>query len=123
MSAQPSINNIGLLMAGLENGAFHDDVSKALRGIIGDLTDHKASHGGKPTGELTIKLKFKLDDNVMDIMPEYQVKVPKVSRGRSIYFVTPENGLSRQDPRQRTLELDDAREKRYSGSTVPAMAN
>lgn len=117
-----SINNITLLLSGLENGAFHDDVSKALRGIIGDLTDHKLSHGGKPVGELTINLKFKLDENVMDIIPDYKVKVPKVSRGRSIYFVTPENGLSRQDPRQRTLELDEAREKRHVPSFVQATA-
>ena len=116
--SQPSINNITQLMAGLENGAFHDDVSKALRSVISDLSDHKLSHGGKPAGEITISLKFKLDENVMDIVPEFKVKVPKVSRGRSIYFVTPENGLSRQDPRQIRMELDEAREKRYTGSAV-----
>ena len=120
--SQPSINNITLLLSGLENGAFHDDVSKALRGVIADLSDHKLSHGGKPVGEMTISLKFKLDENVMDIIPDFKVKVPKVSRGRSIYFVTPENGLSRQDPRQRTLELDEKREKRYAGSAIPALA-
>lgn len=120
--SKPQINTISLLLSGLENGAFHDDVSKALRNMVGDLSDHRASHGGKPAGELTITLKFKLDDNVMDIMPEYKVKTPKVSRGRSIYFITPDNNLSREDPRQGRLELDEAREKRYSGSAIPATA-
>jgi hypothetical protein len=120
--SQPSINNISLLLIALENGAFHDDISKALKGMIEDLADHKLSHGGKPAGELNISLKFKLDENVMDIVPDFKVKVPKMSRGRSIYFVTPEHGLSRQDPRQMSFELDEARAQKYSGSRVPTTA-
>lgn len=122
MSAKPSINNVSLLLTALEGGAFHDDVSKAMRQVIQDLSDHGHSHGGKPVGELTINLKFKLDNNTMDIIPDFKTKTPKVARGRAVYFVTPEGGLTREDPRQMRMELDEAREKRYTGSTIPAIA-
>lgn len=117
-----SISTISQVISGLENGAFHDDVTKSLKQMIGDLSDHKISHGGKPSGEIVMKLKFVLDDGIMEIKPEFTVKTPKVSRGRSIFFVTPENSLSRQDPRQMRLELDEARDRKYSGPSIPTTA-
>lgn len=116
MSSQPDINNATLLLNSIEGGAFHDDLSKAIRGVVGDLSDHRASHGGKANGEITIKLKFSLDEGMMEIRPDFTVKVPKVSRGRAIYFVTPENNLSRQDPKQIPMDLDIARDKRFGNS-------
>ncbi len=122
---QPSIKTINQVLSSVENGAFHDDVTKALNEMIGDLADHAHSHGGKPSGELVIKLKFNLDEKIMEIKPEFSVKTPKVSRGRSIFFITPENNLSRQDPSQMKLDLDEARERKFtgvSGSALPTTA-
>lgn len=122
-----NLSTLSLLLNNLEGGAFHDEGTVALKKVIADLNDHRASHGGKPVGEITVKLKFTLDGDMMDIKPELAVKVPKVSRGRSVYFVTPDNALSRQDPRQTEMDLASQRfaERKpqvYGGSAVPALA-
>lgn len=122
MSETPSLKTINQVLASVEAGSFHDDLTKAMNQMIGDLADHAHSHGGNPSGEITIKLKFNLDGKIMEIKPDFSVKTPKVSRDRSIFFITPENNLSRQDPSQMKFDLDEARERKMSGSYIPTTA-
>ena len=57
-------------------------------------------------GELTIKLAYKPDGSgQMTIKADVKAKEPALSRGTSLFFLTPEGNLTRRDPRQQDLPL------------------
>lgn len=57
-------------------------------------------------GELTIKLTYKPDGSgQMTIKADVKAKEPVLSRGTSLFFLTPEGNLTRKDPRQQDLQL------------------
>ncbi|MNY71316.1 hypothetical protein D3C86_2096310 [compost metagenome] len=41
----------------------------------------------------------------MNIKADVKVKEPVLSRGTSLFFLTPEGNLTRRDPRQQDLQL------------------
>ena len=69
-----------------ENGDLHADLSKAIRDLIAKLHDHAANTSGKAAGELSLKIKFKLDDAVVNV--DDDTAVDGVSQ---IHFVTISN--------------------------------
>lgn len=80
-------------------------------GLLDELTD--AQHSlidmvrltNKP-GELNIKLIYKPEGaGQMTIKADIKAKEPKLARGTSLFFLTPEGNLSRRDPRQQELSL------------------
>jgi type I site-specific restriction endonuclease len=82
------------------NGVTHDELSQALQEVVAAVsTEGKA---GKL--QLTIAVKPHGDGAVM-VMDEVKVTVPKKTKGGSLFFVTPENNLARQDPKQPNLPL------------------
>jgi hypothetical protein len=57
-------------------------------------------------GEITIKLTYKPEGNgQLTIKADVKKKVPQHSRGTSLFFMTPEGSLQREDPRQQKLPL------------------
>ncbi|MCP1246005.1 hypothetical protein NKW54_08635 [Acetobacter cerevisiae] len=54
---------------------------------------------------MTVKIEFKLDGGVMTLTTDYSTKAPKAARAHSVFWATPENNLSRRNPKQRELEL------------------
>lgn len=57
-------------------------------------------------GELTIKLVYKPDGaGQMTIKADIKSKEPALSRGTSLFFLTPEGNLTRKDPRQQEMPL------------------
>jgi hypothetical protein len=81
-------------------GLTHDELSEALQELIeGVVAERKA---GKMTLELTIKPQ---GDGAVMVVSEVKVKPPKPADRASLFFVTPENNLVRQDPRQPNLPL------------------
>lgn len=56
-------------------------------------------------GEITIKLSYKPEGaGQLTIAADIKHKTPKLPRGKSLFFVTPDRNLTRQDPRQAELE-------------------
>ena len=56
-------------------------------------------------GEITIKLAYKPEgQGQLTIAADIKHKAPKLPRGKSLFFVTPERNLSRQNPRQQELD-------------------
>lgn len=91
------------------NGLTHDELSDALNEVVEAVaTERKA---GKLS--LTISIKPHGDGAVM-VMDDVKITKPKVSKGGSLFFVTPDNNLARQDPKQPNLPL------REIGSAEPA---
>lgn len=63
-------------------------------------------------GELTLKLAYKPDGaGQMTIKADIKAKAPVLSRGTSLFFLTPEGNLTRKDPRQQEMQLRSVTEE------------
>ena len=85
------------------SGLTHCELTDALHELVAAVTDeHKA---GKITFTLTIKPLAKGDG--LEVACDVKLAPPKAAPGTSIFFATPDNDLSRADPRQQAMELRD----------------
>lgn len=60
------------------------------------------------SGTLTISIGFKLADGIVEVTGDFKTALPKARRGRSVFWATPDNNLTRRNPRQFDLPLRDA---------------
>ena len=82
----------------IEAGGLLDELSETQHSLIDAI---RLTGKG---GELTIKLAYKPDGNgQMTIKADVKAKEPALSRGTSLFFLTPEGNLTRRDPRQQDL--------------------
>lgn len=102
--------SFAIFLNALENGKTHDDLSKMLQELVGDLCEHQAKYGNKVVnGSITLQVNMKLDDGVFSVTNEIKSTKPKVPRGRSIFWATPDNNLIQENPHQRKFEFGDRR--------------
>ncbi|MFO1156642.1 MAG: hypothetical protein U1E43_07695 [Rhodospirillales bacterium] len=94
-------------LGAVEDGRLADDLTEALAAIVADLADHARELGGRPSARLAITLDFKLDRELVEVSAELKTTLPKRPRGRSVFWPTPDNHLSRHNPRQHKLPLRD----------------
>lgn len=84
----------------VEGGILLEELADTQREIIQAIqhTNKKAV--------LTITLTYTPEgQGQVSIEADIKAKAPKLSRGRSLFFMTPDANLERNDPRQTTLEL------------------
>lgn len=105
-----SLKSFTAFLQQAENGALAHDASEALAKVLEEIADANTSRGGKQKATLTLKLDFTIDNGLVDIRADIKTKTPAIPRGRSMFFLTPENNLSRQDPNQHTF--DEVMERR-----------
>ena len=82
-----------------------------MGGLLDELTD--AQHSlidlirlTNKAGALTITLNYKPEGaGQITVKAEVKAKEPKLPRGSSLFFLTPEGNLSRRDPRQQEIPL------------------
>lgn len=83
----------------LRFGTLNDDLTTELNKLVATVTST-----GK-VGELKLTLKLKPGKGgQIEVFDDIVVKAPKEERGSSIMFATPENNLTREDPRQMSLQ-------------------
>lgn len=82
------------------NGLTHDELTDEMQALVAAVTEERK----KGTLTLRITLEPKGDGTVM-LVDEIVSKPPKRTKGGSLFFVTPENNLARQDPKQPNLPL------------------
>ena len=89
------------------NGVFHDELTDALRDLVAAVsTEGKA-------GTFVITLAIRPAANVegaVVVSDKIVVKPPTEKKSDSIFFVTPENSLIRDNPRQPRLPLREINE-------------
>ena len=90
----------------VQDGQLHADLTKELRDLIGDLQNAYINQGGTPKGELTIKFGFKLEDGVTEVTANFPATGPKPVRGKTIFWVTPDNILTQRNPKQTDIFRD-----------------
>lgn len=91
----------------LRDGRTHAELSDQLANLL-----EKVKETGKG-GEITLKLKVRpagrgADVDKIVIGDSVTIKLPNPERGEDFFWLTNENALSRNHPRQGNLELRDA---------------
>ena len=88
----------------IRRGQFLDDCADELQRVVAAVEET-----GKPAKlviELSIKPASKSQGMVM-LSDKISAKLPSLPAGESVMFVTAENNLIANDPRQKDLELKD----------------
>jgi len=107
ISVPAPIRDITRLLGELENGDFVADANRDLVELLAQLEIVRIDQRGKPSGTLTITLSFTNDDGIIEIKADKKVTPPKKKRPKSIFWITQDNLLARQDPRQYDMQLRD----------------
>lgn len=82
------------------SGLAHEELTEGLQELVEAVVSERKA--GKLV--LTMTVKPNGDGTVM-VTDDVKVTAPKPTRGSSLFFVTPENNLQRQDPKQQSLPL------------------
>jgi hypothetical protein len=90
----------------LRDGRVHAELSQQFSDLVA-----KVKETGKG-GELTLKIKVKpatrgADVDKITISDAVSITLPKPERGEDIFYLTEENELTRNHPRQQGLDLRD----------------
>lgn len=86
----------------LRRGEFLNECADKLQEVVAGVED--TGKAGKLVIEITIKPASKGQGAVM-VADKITVKLPQLPAGETIMFVTPENNLMANDPRQADLPL------------------
>ena len=102
-----STKAFAIFLQDLRDGRAHAELTASLAELLAAVKET-----GK-VGEITLKIKVKpagrgTDIDKVNITDAIVTKVPKPDRGEDFYWLTDDNNLSRNHPRQQTLELRDA---------------
>ena len=102
----------------LAGGSVYDDANAKLAEIV------EAVKETRKAGELTIKLKISPNgDGSVKVHEDVKAKVPELSRGDTVFFVTSGGILSRNDPRQGDLPLKVVKQPAAQEPKVVATAD
>jgi len=96
MSELKNIRPIMDTLREVEYGDLLNDCSSLQREILDAV-----SETGRE-GKLTITLKYKFEGNgqITITAEDPKAVIPKMPRGKTLFFLTPERNLSRNDPKQ-----------------------
>ena len=91
-----------LFLAEHRNGVLHDELSDKLQELVAAVAEENKG------GVLTLKINVKppsAGNGALTVTDEIKLAKPKETKSGSIFFVSPENNLVREDPRQTKLDL------------------
>lgn len=83
------------------SGLTHSELTDALKELVAAVTEERK--GGKITLTITVKPLGKGDG--LEVSCDVKLAAPVPTPGTSIWFATPDNDLSRVDPRQQAMDL------------------
>lgn len=86
----------------IRRGQFIEDIADELQRVVASVEE--TGKPGKLLIELTVKPASKAQGAVT-IADKVKAKLPELPAGETIMFVTPENNLVANDPRQKALDL------------------
>ena len=105
--AAPPARNFATFLSQIEDGELQLALTDAMRDLVARLQDHARDVGGAPKGRIALDIGFALDKGGMiTVAADFRVTTPKTVRGKSVFYATPENNLSRHNPRQSDMFRD-----------------
>ena len=107
MSEAEKIAAFSTFIQRVEGGQLHADLSRELPEVMAKLSNHVRDHGGSAAGKIKIEFAFTLKDGVIEVTGNFDVTTPKDKRGRSLFWLTPENNLTERNPKQGDLPFRD----------------
>jgi hypothetical protein len=99
----PIIRTFTDAIAIMEDGQLIDDLTTEQKNLVAALNDAIQAGAKSASGELTLKIKFNLEDGMIQTQADVKIKTPKPKRARSVMWTTPENNLCRNNPKQRDI--------------------
>lgn len=109
-TAEGEHRSFSTLLAALEGGATHDDLTRKVQEIVAELHNTRQGQGGKPKASIVLRLDFRLDSDVIECTSDVKSTLPKQVRDKTILYATPDNNLTQRNPRQQRLPFRDANE-------------
>lgn len=106
MSEQTVMRTFAEVLPLLEDGQLVEDLTDGLKDVIAALNNAAMDGARKPKGELNLKLKFSMEDGIIEVVSEIKTTQPKQARGKTVMWATADNNLSRNNPKQRGLFED-----------------
>lgn len=100
----------------LEDGRFHADLSEELRKLNYTMRQNGMAHNGKVKGEISLNIKFVLDDGLFHIKTDYSVKRPKRNRPKSVAWGTRGFNFAPSNPNQLEMFAEVKREPKSVSS-------
>ena len=101
------MRNFSTLLSSLEDGQLHSELSEAITEVVAAIQDHARDIGGKPKGSINLKIDFKMDSGMIEIISDLKVSKPKPVRSKTMLWATPDNNLTARNPKQHELPLRD----------------
>jgi hypothetical protein len=88
----------------IEDGEFNTELSSEARDVLSKLTNMSQEQRGKSiTGSVTVKLKFTVKDDLVEIASTFDTNVPKRPRKSSHFWIVEDGALSTEHPRQHDM--------------------
>jgi hypothetical protein len=88
-------------MRTIRDGEFLADLDQALKEAINASTEF-----GKPA-KLTVTFSLTPGGRTVVIEDDIKTKLPEASKDATVFFVAPDNTLTRTDPKQATFSTDN----------------
>jgi hypothetical protein len=116
--SDPTVHSFHQFLSAIEGGQLHFELTDALREMIANL-NQRFIDGDRSKAvarlDLSIALSIDAKSGTVDVDTDYKVKLPKKSRGRTVFWTTADNKLSMANPRQLTMELRDVSYDQQTG--------
>lgn len=87
------------LISAVGDGSTESKLSDAVKELVARLK-LMGGENGKAAGELTLKIKFKYDRGAFDVDAAVTKKMPEFAHARTVLFLSPRGGLSRNNINQ-----------------------
>lgn len=102
------IRTFGNFLALVEDGRLADELTSELEDLVAELQD-AAGGNTLSKGKISIALDLKFDpkSGMFEVAGDFKIVKPKAPRGRSIFWATAENLLTRFNPRQQDMFMRD----------------
>lgn len=97
-----SERNVYEVLSALDRGNFPHDLELGIKKVVEAVVTTQRK------GKVVIELDFGIDPKIdaMMVTSKIKLKVPEPQPRAALFFVTPENNLSRHDHRQATMFHD-----------------
>lgn len=107
MNIPPPTRTFAQFIADAEDGRFVPHASDRMTEMLAKTEEVAGLNGGTAKCKMVVTFEFKMEGGVVETTAEITTKVPKLKRGKSVWWLTPEGNLTRSNPKQSELPLRD----------------